>query len=340
MLLKDLKEQMLLPEEEYIINRYVNIGDIDVLLLSLTVERDKNSIWMIYEDEGLSGEDLYYRDSPKTNRERLLRSIDNTNKYKSFSINKMELGGHTIKFGSSRSSHIYDMNREGLMQLQHFAEKNLIPEKWDDIRLENLVIVRYNLMEDQVLPSIDSLKELPIVLYMKNDSVEVPIQSPFKVKFGRQEIGTKITYHDPVLEKDNYFFINEIYSYDVYEDTLRKMEKVEDEEMRKEMLKNFNEDMEDICPRDKNMAVIRYETIDDIQLNFKMKDYLDAEAIKSNSASAMMVFSKMDEVGVNGYKLQECVLKPIDKEFNGELEIELFSRNIIIPGETVEVVPR
>ena len=55
-----------------------------------------------------------------------------------------------------------------------------------------------------------------------------------------------------------------------------------------------------------------------------------------------MWFSKEEGLGVNGYKLRECVLQAIDKDFDGDLEIELFSRYQQIPGEEVcwiEVYP-
>ena len=45
-------------------------------------------------------------------------------------------------------------------------------------------------------------------------------------------MGTKIVYYDEELGKENYFFINEIYSFDVYEDIKKKVDKIEDVEMR------------------------------------------------------------------------------------------------------------
>ena len=107
------------------------------------------------------------------------------------------------------------------------------------------------------------------------------------------------------------------------------------------------EALEKICPRDKNLAVIKYETLDDTQLNFYFKEYLDAGPIiyrNDNStiggASSVGIIWGSNEkgIGINGYKLRECVLQPIDKSFSGELEIELFSRYLQIPGETVRVI--
>lgn len=106
--------------------------------------------------------------------------------------------------------------------------------------------------------------------------------------------------------------------------------------MREKNLNIFMEALENICPRDKNLAVIKYETVDNIQLNFYIKDYLEAAPICSNSTIGIIGSSNKKEIGINGYKLRECVLQPIDKDFSGEMEIELFSQFLEIPGEIVK----
>ncbi len=338
MILKNLKQKMLLPKEEYVINQRVSIRGLDVLLLSFTIDRDKNRMWMMYENKELLKENFGYkcREEFRTNRERLLHSIERNSKDKNFYIRKMEIQGHTVRFGSSSSGPISDMNKERLMQLQHFTEKGLISEEWNDVKLKSLVIAEYEQMEGNVAPIINDAEELAVVLYTDKTSKEVPIQYPFKVKFGKQEIGTKVTYYDERLGKENYFFINEIYSYDVYEDIIKKSEQIEDTKVREEMLKNFNEAMEDLCPEGKNLAVIRYETVDDVQLRFMMGDYLKAEPIYRSSGSAIGFINKSDEIGINGYKLRECVLQPVENDLIGELEVELFSRYLAIPEEIVK----
>ena len=106
--------------------------------------------------------------------------------------------------------------------------------------------------------------------------------------------------------------------------------------MREDIHKRHIEALESICPRNKNLAVIKYETTDNVQLNFMMKDYLDSEPIRHNSATAIGFISSSKEVGINGNKVRECVLQPIDKDFSGELEMELFSRYIEIPKEIIQ----
>ncbi len=350
MRLKHLKEWMLLPEKEYIINQSVNIRGMDVLILSFTIEEDKNRLWFIYKQEDSFEDELEcnmeyeYKERIKSNRDEKLDNIERRSRDKYFFIEKVGIQNQTITFSSSSSSSIYEMNREGIMQLQHFVEKGLILDKWDDVRLKNLVIAQYHQKEYEEAPVIDNAKELDIKLHINPDSKEIAIQHPFKVRFGKQDIGTKIIYFDEELCRESYFFINEIYSFDVYEDIKKKAEEIEDLEMRENMRNNFIEALERVCPRDKDLAVIKYETVDDTQLNFYFKEYLDAGPIiyrNDNStiggASSIGFTCKSDdEFGINGYKLRECVLQPIDKNFSGELEIELFSRYLEIPEEIVK----
>lgn len=335
--IKSFKHLMLLPEKEYIINHRVNIRGLDVLLLSFTIEKDKNRLWMMYEDKDLldvDPDDVYWREF-KTNREELQRNIEADKINKHFYIRQMQIQGQTISFDSSSYGPINDTDSEKLMQLQHFVEKGLIPEEWDDVRLKSLVIGSYEQSKDETTPIIDNTKDIPVKLHISRSSKKILIQCPFIVKYGKQEKGVKIKYFDSSLGTEQYFFIDEIYSFDPYEDIIQKTERIEDTKTREDILKHHIEALESICPRDKNLAVIKYETKDNIQLNFMMKDYLEAESIHRNSAMSFGFISKPDDLGINGSKTRECVLQPIDKDFNGELEVELFSRYVEIPEEII-----
>lgn len=339
MRLKHLKQEMLLPEKEYIINKMVNIQGVDVLILSFTIEKDKNCLWTISVSEEFTPSERYerYNESDedfKTNREEL---IDGIERRRNVHIKEIEIQDQIVRFDSSSSSHIYDMNKDGIMALQHFVEKGLISKEWDDIKLENLVITHYEQIEGENTPNINMNKELDISLHIAECFLEIPIQHPFKLEFGKQDIGKKIIYYDEKLGEDKHFFINEIYSFDVYEDMQKKLEEIEDIEIRENTLNNFIEVFEMVYPRNKNLAVIKYETPDNIQLSFNMKDYLDGEHITYDSATAIMWSFYGEGLGINGYKLQECALHPIDKDFKGQIELELFSRFLKIPKELIKL---
>lgn len=354
MRLEDLKGLMLLPKKEYLINQSINIRGIDVHILSFTIEEDGNRLWLLYEQEEIIEDemesDMENECSSRTNREEKIENIERNKRDRSFFIEEMTIQKQTIGFNSSSSSIIGEMNIEGIIRLGHFIEKGLIPNKWDDVRLKNLVIAQYEQGGNQDQLVLDRTKELDIKLKIGPDSKEVLIEHPFRVKYGKQDKGTKIDYFDKGLGKTDYFFINEIYSFDPYQYIEDLVEQVEGLERGSIMFNNLVDGIESLCPRDKNLALIKYETRDDSQLNFYLKNFLDGYPIDyrnttysndgSNTGGASSIgfiwSSKEKGIGINGYKLRECILQPIDKDFSGQLEIELFSRYIQIPGEKVE----
>lgn len=338
MTIKFLKRLMLLPKEEHIINKRVSIRGLEVQLLSYTIEEDENRLWIMYEDKDLldvDPDDEYWREF-RTNREELLRKIEANKINKYFHIKQMEIQGQTVSFDSSTYGPLHDLNKKELMQLQHFTEKGLIPSELEEAPLRSLVMGSYVQVRDEAAPIIDDTKEISLKLHISRDSKEILIQCPFSVKFGKQEIGTKVKYYDSSLRQEQYFYIDEIYSFDPYEDIAQKTERIEDANMREDIHKRHIEALESICPRNKNLAVIKYETTNNIQLNFMMKDYLDSEPIRHNSATSIGFIGSSKETGINGNIVKECVLQSIDKDFNGELEIELFSRYIEIPKEIIQ----
>ena len=339
MILKLLKQEMLIPKEEYIINKRVNIRGTDVLLLSFTKNKDNNSLWFIYEEKEFTSERTVddYKDVFLTNRDKLLDSIDSRSRNTNIHIKEMKIQDNILKFDSSNSSHIYNMNREGIMRLQHFVEKGLISEEWDEVKLENLVISQHKQREGDQLPKLDMTKDLNITLCISNDSLEIPIQHPFKVEFGKQDIGKKLEYYDEHLGKERFVFIDEIYSFNPYDNIKDKFEEIEDLEIRRNAIKTMTEALEKLYPRDVNIPVIKYETLDNIQLNFNMVDYLQDKPIINKSGVGIMWGSKDKEIGINGYKTRECVLQPIDKDITGQLELELFSKYIEIPEERIKI---
>jgi len=335
---KELKEQLFLPKKEYIINQWANIRGIDVLLLSLTVGEDKNCLWLAYVNDELDVNSFIseeYQEEIKTNRQELLNNIENSKKHKSIHINKMEIQGQTVTFTSSCCGPIYDWNVEDKLLLQHFVEKGLIPKEWDEVNVENIYIGRYEQMEGETSPNIDRSKDLSVVLHIAKSSAEIPIQYPFNIYFGKQPVGTKITYYDEELKGENFFYIDEIYAYDIYKEVEKGVQQISDRKERKKVLKDLVKTMRRICPIDKNMAVIKYETADNIQLRFMTRDYLESEPAYSNTGVAIGLASNKDEIGINGYKVRHCLLKPISKDFNGILELELFSKIVEIPEEVV-----
>lgn len=86
----------------------------------------------------------------------------------------------------------------------------------------------------------------------------------------------------------------------------------------------YMESFQEICPKDMNLAIVEYETQDDIQLNFYTKEYLDKKPVYKNSASTV-IFKSDKELGINGLRSRGCMLKPVKKDFYDSIDCELFS---------------
>jgi len=74
-----------------------------------------------------------------------------------------------------------------------------------------------------------------------------------------------------------------------------------------------------------------------MQLNFYSKEYLDKRPVHKSSSS-MMFFKSDKELGSNGFKSRICMIKSVDKDFNGSIDVELFSRYMEIPEEIITVL--
>lgn len=345
MYLGRLKELLFHPDEEFVINKKVNIRGEDVLLLSFTKENNRGSLW-IMKKRDIAEEDIYELES-KTRRKEKLDHIESSNRNPQFFINKMEIQGISLEFDTASNYYIAEDDVRGVIKLLHFIELGLIPEEWDSLELENLVITQYQQKEGDIGQNIDTTKDLSIVLYIGQDIRQVPILHSFKIQMGKYDKGKKIVYYDKELGRESCFYINEIGSYDPYEDIENKVKIIEDMEQREKILNDLISGLEEYCPRGKSLAFIEYETEDDTQLEFYLKEYLDSSLVihEYNTetgvigrSTGFMVLAMPDkDRGINGYKLRACMMQAIDKDFEGELEIELFSRYLTIPEEKIEV---
>lgn len=335
MLLRDLKRQMLLSQQEYGINQRATIRGLEAHVLSFTTGVNGNCLWMAYRDEvSEQAEEPAWREF-HTNRQELLQDIEVGKRNIGFHISEMEIQGQRVSFASSSSHRIDEMNVQRLMQLQHFAEHDLLPAEWDGVELESIIIAQYEQAKgEQVIPAIDRTRDLGVVLYIDRSFREIPVQLPFVVPFGKQEPGAKVRYDDPLSGKERCFYIDETYSYDVYQEVLSNPG-YDDAQMPKRARKQLMKALGSVCPQGEYLAVIKYETPDDVQLRFMLRRHLEQEPVRSNTGSAFGSISDPAAVGVNGHRLRECVLQPVDKGFSGELELELFSQWVEVPAEIV-----
>lgn len=343
MLLRDLMQTMFLPKKEIFINKIVKIRDIDVYLISITMEEHKNVLWAMYQlpchlDEGIDSED---ETEYTSNRNELINNTREKMRSPYINISEIMIQKQKMIFSSSSAGAISYRDFEGYMQLQHFIENGMDTTNLNEVDLANIIIVTYEQKESEKFPKIDLSKELDITLKISKDFTQVLINQPITLEFGEIEKGKKLYFYDPIEKKNHVFYIDKMNHYDIWEEVNRNLEDQLMQVLPKEQIMQMKEQymivLEKTCPKGMNLAMLEYETEDDVQLDFYSKEYLDKRPVPSTSSVSMMLFKSDRELGNNGFKSRVCMIKPVEKDFIGSIDVELFSLFVEIPEEVIRV---
>lgn len=343
MLLRDLKKDMFSPEKEIFINKIVKIREIDVLLISITLEEYRNVLWAMYQlpcylDVGI---DLGERRKHRSNRDEMINNFSNAMSSDNIPISEIMIQKQKMTFASSSASRMYDINYKKYMQLQHFIEIGMVTSKWNDVDLDNIVIAAYEQEENEEFAEIDLSMDLDITLKISKDLKQVLINQPIRMGFGEMGKGNKFYFYDYIEEKNRIFYINKMMHYDIWEEINHNLEHERIQSLPKEQIKKIKEQYMDsldkVCPKGMNLAILEYETEDNVKLNFYSKEYLDEKAVHKTSSTSMMYFELGKDIGSNGFESRVCVIKPVEKDFNDSIDVELFSWFMQIPEEIMKV---
>lgn len=343
MFLKDLKKNMILPTKEILIDKIVKIRGIDVHLVSITSEEHRNVLWLMYQMPYDTDEltDLEEREEYTSNRDEMINNISKRMKQNNFYISEIYIQNQKMTFSSSSSGCIKGNPYEGYMRLQHFIESGMSTTNWDEVNVSNIVIAAYEQREQEEFPEIDFSKKLDIKIKINKEFKQVLINQPIQLKFGEVEKGNKLYFYDSMEKKERIFYIDKMEHYDIWEDANKKFNSEEMQAFPKEQIQQMKENylacLKETCPKGMNLAIIEYETEDDVQLDFYSKEYLDKKPIRKNSSSTMMFFKSDKKLGINGFKSRVSMIMPVEKEFNGSIDAELFSWYLEIPEEVITV---
>lgn len=343
MFLRDLKKNMILPKEEIPINKIVKIKGIDVHLISITLEENRNVLWAMYQlPYYLNGViDTDEIAEYASNRDKTMNNIRNEMNSHYVHISEMTIQKQKMTFSSSSASYMYSMCCEGYMQLQHFIERGMSTINWDDVDLAKMVIVAYVQKQSEEFPSIDISAELNITLKVDRESKQVLINQPIHLQFGEMGKGNRFYFYDSLEKKNRIFYIDKISHYDIWEEVNHIFESEWVKSLSQEQIKQMKEEniahLEEICPKGMNLAILEYEVEDDIHLNFYSKEYFDKKSVHNTSVLAIAFLTSDKEIGINGFKRQISMIKPVKKDFNGSIDVELFSWFLEIPEEIIKV---
>lgn len=334
-----LKEEYLVLEEEIAINKQVVIRGVEIQLLSIVKEEGTRKLLMLYQ-EVKAEKNSIHREDYKTNREKMIESLQNEPMYglNNLYIKAIKFAGQEFMMEGSSARGLRYYHESDYEIYTYFKEKGLIPKEWLEGSMEKLILSEYRLESDTELP-VDNLNKLmPMILNVDESHYTVRIEHAFRIKIGKVEPNTRIQYFDEATGKKRAFYIDEVEKYYYYDEGLQRLEEIlqniepaEREHFKEEYIKH----LEEVCPPDKALILLHYETEDGEQLNFFLKEYLEVEPEHRMYSGSVGFGCKGN--GLNGYPVRIELLKTVEKDFDEALEVELFSRYITIPEESIWV---
>lgn len=333
--MKYFKNLVISPSKEILINKVLYIKGIKTILMSITKEKDKNRLWI------MSCIRRNYKDIDKeylTNREKMISNICN-NLHSDIFISSLQIQNQVMNFTSSQGVSISGDSIEGAMYLQHFLEKGIDISVFENESPSDIFIFSYEQESNQKFPKVNSSKNFNIILSIEGSSKEILVNKDFKINMGEELSEEKLCFYDGITNINRYFYINKLYEYDIWKEAENYFNNnigIFSKEKTKEIKEEYFESLKEICPKNMNLAVIDYETVDDVQLNFYDSEFLNKKPENSDAISIMLL-KPIDEIGPNGYKNRICALKPVNKGFNGTLNIELFSWVMVTQKEIIKI---
>jgi len=349
MTIADLKNEILLPEREFIINKSFLFEDHPAIFASLTMQNDEIKIWIFFH-AGFINTDIDNSDDEhvyETNRKEKTSLIQKQNRFH-LNIQEVSVQGNILQISSSSGGPI-EYHQAGFMHLQHFLEKGIDFSSFEDVPFDQFMIYEYIICEDTPFPFLDNTKPMPIVLKTAEDLCEVLVDAPqkFVLPIGEHLQESPYSYFDSEKGKHIDFYINRVIRYDIFEEykswfrdetsIATWQEQGLDEASITQMEQDVLESLKDICSKDQDLLLIQYETPKGIQLNFYTTEYLDTAPNHSSNGAVGLLWGAEETDSKYGYPVRTDVLKPVSKEFAESVEIELFSWYRTFPPMEIKI---
>lgn len=352
MLFKELKETMLIPDREMMLNRLVSINDADVLLVSITSENGLNKLWTLRQIPNWMYEENpdYQPEENRTHRQRMQGTLQDRVAFgdQEDTISKMIIQGQLMTFGASQSTFCTEQDHEAYMKLQHFVEKGMKLASLADVSVDRLFLTFYEQTASETFPDLDLEKELDITLKFNSTSRTVAVRTePIVLEFGDAANEVQQSFYDPVTRKKRIFSIKALRREDVWAQAEANFAKPTPQSSTEEEWQQFKQQylggLELACPKHQDLAVVDYESEDNLRLQFYSKDYLDAQPKVMTDADVAgkllfsVFYSSESQPDDNGVKLRTTAIGLVDKTFDGSLVVELVHYDLELPEKVIKI---
>lgn len=388
MILREMKERMLLPERQLIINKACEIRGRKVVIAAITQQNGKNSLWLLLQCPHPSNDQedasCAWLDAEHTHRLALERHVRFSASGRHFTIKEAVIRGQKLTFAGSSGSSIEEDDISEMMKLQYLLQQKIDFSIFDDMEMSSLFLYEYELKETPFfsegelthpdgMTSQTEQEPFSVILELDDEHVEKYIGRRYRMCFEqetakaqelfdspktaeRQEAfcdarsaGERESFYDAQTGKEHYFYVNKLARHDVwaeieakdwhahYKEISEKYGCDWDEAQLNEHKNAYLQAMEEMCPKGFVLAMVEYETEEDIQLVFYETDYLDQVPQPSSSMSSTMAIIGGERKGPHGLALRSCLLRAVPKTFDEPVTVELFSWYMRTPGGNIHI---
>lgn len=342
MTIKDLEYYFIVPDEEIILNKSLAVRGRMAMLLSITRNGEERTVWVLYHSgKGMWNEMAAPVRRSLTNRQELKRDMEIRQGYEPVFIRELDIQGEKFRVASSTNIHFGEDNYEMYAKLQHFMEAGIDLSPWYEVPADEISLLSCQLDLQCPWDRIDMEKPLGLSVTVEAEFRRVMVNKGFRIPFGEDLSGRKYTFKSGGDGKEHSFYIDKLVHYDIWKEAQERFddpacrEHLKEEEIR-QMKEEYIERLPELCPEGMDLAVIEYETVEGMQLQFYTKEYLRQKVEHKGSAAVLMLMPDK-KPGNRGYRNYACILAPIEKEYTDPVGVELFCCYLPIPEERIEV---
>ena len=316
----EVTEQQIIGKEiELLGKKALLLGILQGLYQNDEEEREERTVLYILHKQILKEEELWNdrwdeedwdEELPeRTNRQRLLEELDAGSVRSVTELRGLAVNGRLYKAESAAYTGLEARTYDEIQVIKEFAEQKAIPDSWMEQDLELLGLGSYDIDPD-ILKEDWHRESTDICAEMKAPDEQFPVGKVMEYNCGHYDPPKKFAIKAR-NGADIPINIHGIYLYDIWEQW-------QEDCSNKDNIEELIEELEDSFGRDQRLLLVEYSTEPDIQLNFYMKEYLDApEDVVMGRAGWYIAPTEADR--------SIAVAAEVDEDFSGLVEIELLS---------------
>lgn len=180
---------------------------------------------------------------------------------------------------------------------------------------------------------------LPIILTFSKELKKGKVNKNLNLKMGEYG-GKKYSFRDKFTKEKQFMYIDRLIHYNIWEEAKTlfddpRFKQVATDEQIEETKKEYFESLPSICPQGMDLAVLEYETEDDSNLNIYTKEFLNEKVKISDKAFSILLH--LDSKSLKGHTVRSSILAPIEKSFNGMLNLEVFGYTKVLPDIELKI---